>query len=84
MKEGDDEVEALADFSGFQKALSIVGIVDELLGDGVGRGRCVIGAVEDVVDLIADLGRKFLERHVDCGSEENEVVLFFIVRKGGV
>ncbi len=40
LKEGDDEVEALADFSGFQKALAIVGIVDELLGDGVGRGSC--------------------------------------------
>ena len=84
LEEVDEEVDAFADFGGFEETLAVVGVVDELLGDGVGGGGGVAGFVEGGVDLLVDLGGEIGEGAVEGAAETVEEFFFFGSGEGGV
>ena len=84
LKKADEKVDALSDLGGFEKALAVVGVVDELLGDGVRAGGGVAGFIQGGIHLFVDLGREAGEGPVDGAAKSIEGFFFFMGREGGV
>jgi hypothetical protein len=81
-KVSDEAVDALSDVGLFEKGLAQIGIVHELLGDGVGHDGGLVGAIEKGADLGDDLIGESEEEVLDGFAEPPGLTDRFRFREG--